>query len=237
MENPVDVTNVRADEAKDPAQVAAMFDAVADRYDLTNQVISMGQVGLWRRAVRRAIDPRPGQRILDVAGGTGSSSAPLAQRGAEVIVCDISQGMLETGRSRHDELTFVWGSATDLPFEDDTFDAVTISFGIRNVDEVEKALVEMRRVTKPGGRLVVCEFSSAVGVARVPHRLYLRFIAPNLARLVSPAAGAYDYLTESILQWPRQEAFAQMILDAGWRDVSYRNLTYGAVAIHRAFKR
>lgn len=236
MDNSVAVAEVRADEAKDPAQVAAMFDAVADRYDLTNEVISMGQVRLWRRAVRRAIDPRPGERILDVAGGTGASSLPLVEAGAEVVVCDISEGMLETGRKRHPELTFVWGSATDLPFEDDTFDAVTISFGIRNVDDPQKALREMLRVTKPGGRLVVCEFSTAVGLARWPHNLYLRFVAPYAARLVSPASGAYDYLSESILRWPVQQVFGRMIRGAGWHDVTYRNLTYGAVAIHRALK-
>lgn len=236
MGETVGVAEVRADEAKDPAEVAAMFDAVADRYDLTNEIISLGQVGTWRRAVRRAIHPLPGQNILDVAGGTGASSLPLKEAGAQVVVCDISEGMLEAGRERHPELTFVWGSATDLPFEDDSFDAVTISFGLRNVVDPLTALEEMYRVTRPGGRLVLCEFSTAVGMARLPHDLYLQWIAPRVARLASPAAGAYDYLSESILQWPDQERVGEMILNAGWREVSYRNLTFGTVAVHRAFK-
>ncbi len=227
---------VRADQAKDPGEVAAMFDVVAPRYDLTNEVISLGQVHLWRRAVTRAVDPRPGQEILDVAGGTGASAVPLTRAGSWVVVCDISEGMLEVGRLNHPGIQFVWGSATELPFEDDSFDAVTISFGIRNVEDVPLALREMHRVTKPGGRLVICEFSQPVPVARPVHSLYLNVVAPTIAQLASPAGAAYDYLSESILVWYDQESLGQLMLDAGWTDVSYRNLTYGAVAVHRGFK-
>lgn len=231
-----DTAHLRADRSKNPEDVAAMFDVVAPRYDLTNDVISLGQVYVWRGAARRALDPKPGQLILDVAGGTGASSMPLVEAGARVIVADISTGMLEVGRSRHPDVEFVWGSATDLPFEDNAFDAVTISFGIRNVEDVPRALREMYRVTKPGGRLVICEFSTPIPVARPVHNIYLRAVAPTIARLASPAGAAYDYLSESILEWHDQESLGELMLDAGWEDVSYRNLTYGAVALHRGFK-
>ncbi len=236
MEKNPDIGSIRADELKKPGEVAAMFDVVAPNYDLANDVISLGQVYLWRRAVRASIDPRPGWKILDLAGGTGTSAVPLQKAGSDVIVCDISEGMLEVGRGKHPEISFVWGSATDLPFEDDTFDVVTISFGIRNVEDVEVALQEMYRVTKPGGRVVICEFSTPVAVARVPHGIYLRHVAPHIARLASPAGGAYDYLSESIIKWYDQEKLAEMMLAAGWEDVAYRNLTYGTVAIHRGLK-
>lgn len=232
----LDVSRVRADEKKDPGEIAAMFDAVAGRYDLTNDIISLGQVWLWRRAVQRALEPKPGMKILDVAGGTGASSTPLEEAGAEVVICDISPGMLEVGQVRHPQLSFVLGSATDLPFPDDSFDAVTISFGIRNVEDVPLALREMYRVTRPGGKLVICEFATPHRLVQAPHRLYLTQIAPRIARLASPAGGAYDYLSESILQWYDQETLGQMMLEAGWTDVAYRNLTYGTVAIHKGVK-
>ena len=236
MKKSLEVGTIRADETKKPDEVAAMFDVVAPNYDLANDVISLGQVYLWRRAVRAAIDPKPGWKILDLAGGTGTSSMPLHEAGASVVVCDISEGMLEVGRGKHPEISFVWGSATDLPFDDNTFDAVTISFGIRNVEDVPLALNEMYRVTKPGGRIVICEFSTPVAFARVPHGFYLRHVAPRIARMASQAGGAYDYLSESILQWHDQDTLGEMMLDAGWRDVAYRNLTYGTVALHRGVK-
>lgn len=229
-------SEIRADQNKDPGDVAAMFDVVAPQYDLTNEVISLGQVYFWRQAVCRAIDPQPGQHVLDVAGGTGTSSLAICDKGAKAVVCDISEGMLEVGRQRNPNIEFVWGSATDLPFPDDTFDAVTISFGIRNVEDVPLALREMLRVTKPGGRLVICEFSTPVAPVRPFHRFYLNHVAPRIARMSSPAGAAYDYLSESILQWHDQEALGRMAMDAGWRRVAYRNLTFGTVALHRGFK-
>ncbi|WP_099331887.1 class I SAM-dependent methyltransferase [Actinomyces minihominis] len=232
----LDVANVRADENKFPNEVAAMFDVVAPSYDLANDLLSLGQVYLWRRATRNAIDPQPGALILDVAGGTGTSAAILSRSGADVVVCDISRGMIEVGEQKHPEVDFVLGSATDLPFDDDTFDAVTISFGIRNVEDVPKALEEMYRVTKPGGRIVICEFSTPIPLVRPPHNFYLRQVAPRVARLASAAGGAYDYLSESILEWYDQDALGAMMDAAGWQDISYRNLTYGTVALHRGFK-
>lgn len=230
------VSAIRADETKRPDQVAAMFDVVAPRYDLVNQVISAGQVNLWRRAVASALDAGPGQVILDVAGGTGTSANKLREYGVHAVAVDISEGMLNVGRQRYPEVEFVWGSATDLPFPDDTFDAVTISFGIRNVEDVPLALREMLRVTKPGGRLVICEFSTPAAPVKPLHNLYLNKVTPTLARVISPAGAAYDYLSESILTWHSQESLGNLMQDSGWSDVAYRNLTFGAVAIHRGFK-
>ena len=139
-----------------------MFDGVAERYDITNDVLALGQTRLWRRAVVNSLDVRPGERVLDLAAGTGTSSSPLAQRGATVVPCDFSLGMLGVGRRRDPSLAFVAGDAMALPFADGSFDAVTISFGLRNTVDPGAALAEMRRVTRIGGRLVVCEFSHPV---------------------------------------------------------------------------
>lgn len=226
----------RADLTKNPAQVAEMFDAVAPRYDLTNDVLSLGMVFLWRRATRLALDARPDQIILDVAAGTGTSSADIMKSGARVVALDISEGMLQVGRQRHPDVDFVQGSATSLPLEDDTFDAVTISYGLRNIDDVPKALREFYRVTKPGGRVVICEFSTPSALVQPAYRVYLGKIAPALGRLTSPAGVAYDYLTESIFDWHNQQDLGRLMQDAGWKDVEYRNMTFGTVAIHRGFK-
>lgn len=227
---------VKPDSSKRVDEIAAMFDRVAPGYDFLNTLLSLGQVGIWRRAVCVAIDPQPGQNVLDVAAGTGTSAEQLRGYGLDAVALDISEGMLEVGRLQYPHVNFEWGSATELPFEDDTFDAVTISFGIRNVDDVPKALAEMYRVTKPGGRLVVCEFSQPRIPVRPFHRTYLTRIAPTLARFFTPVGEAYDYLSESIIEWYDQKEFGNLMYDAGWQDVSYRNLTYGSVAIHRGFK-
>lgn len=231
----------RADLTKDPREVAAMFDAVAARYDLTNDVLSLGQTRLWRRAVARAVDARPGSRVLDVAAGTGSSSLPFAAAGAVVVPCDFSLGMLQVGKHGqhgkhgHRELPFVAGDALRLPFADASFDAVTISFGLRNISDIDAALAEMARVTRPGGRLVVCEFSHPTWrPLRTVYSGYLMGALPSIARRVSSNPDAYVYLAESIRAWPDQSGLARRIGSAGWADVAWSDLTYGIVALHRA---
>ena len=227
----------RATLEKVPADVAAMFDQVSSKYDLTNFILTFGFIDVWRVATREAIAPGPGMSILDIAAGTGSSSVTYAAAGADVVASDISEGMMEVGRRRHPELTFVQGDATDLPFEDDSFDVTTISYGLRNVDDPDRALREMLRVTKPGGKLVVTEFSRPTFAPfRRAYRFFLAEVLPAIAFLVSSDAAAYDYLVESILSWPRQEVFAKQIQEAGWREVEYRNLSNGVVALHRATK-
>jgi demethylmenaquinone methyltransferase/2-methoxy-6-polyprenyl-1,4-benzoquinol methylase len=228
----------RADLGKDPAKVSGMFDQVAKRYDLTNDVLSLGNDRLWRVATTRAVAPRRGQRILDLAAGTGASSVSLARSGADVVAADFSPGMIAEGRKRHSgipNLTFEEADATALPFDDDTFDTVTMSFGLRNVNEPKKAIAELLRVTKPGGRLVVCEFSHPPSPAfNGLYRFYNDRILPVVAKGVSSNAEAYDYLNESIKDWPDQRTLAEWLREAGWVDVAYRDLTFGIVALHRA---
>jgi demethylmenaquinone methyltransferase/2-methoxy-6-polyprenyl-1,4-benzoquinol methylase len=227
----------RATLAKQPAEVAAMFDAVARRYDLTNTVLSFGQDRRWRRRTRRALALEPGERVLDVAAGTGVSTVELARSGAVAVASDFSLGMLATGSQRPGRrlLPFVAADALHLPFAEAAFDAVTISFGLRNVVDVPAALAEFARVTKPGGRLVVCEFSTPV----LPgfRQLYLNYLMralPWIARRVASNPEAYVYLAESIRGWPDQRTLAADIAAAGWTGVRWRNLTGGVVALHWA---
>ncbi len=225
----------RATLEKQPHEVARMFDAIARRYDLTNDVISLGQDRRWRTATIRAVDALPGDTVLDLAAGTGTSSEPFDAAGVRVVPCDFSVGMLEVGKARRPDLPFTAGDAMRLPFADASFDAVTISFGLRNVADTTAALREMLRVTRPGGRLVVCEFSTPSWAPfRTLYSEYLMRALPPVARAVSREPDAYVYLAESIAQWPDQHGLARLVRRAGWRDVAYRNLSGGIVALHRA---
>ncbi|GAB3590235.1 demethylmenaquinone methyltransferase [Angustibacter peucedani] len=225
----------RAHLDKRPDEVAAMFDTVADRYDLTNDVLSLGQDRLWRRAVLRALDARPGERVLDLAAGTGTSSEPFADGRVEVVPADFSLGMLRVGKRRRPDLPFTAGDATRLPFADAAFDAVTISFGLRNVVDPDAGLRELLRVTRPGGRLLVCEFSHPVWAPfRTVYVNYLMRALPPVARKVSSNPESYVYLAESIRAWPDQQALAERLQGAGWGDVAWRDLSGGIVALHRA---
>jgi demethylmenaquinone methyltransferase/2-methoxy-6-polyprenyl-1,4-benzoquinol methylase len=232
-----DFSHTRAALDKKPAEVAAMFEGVARRYDLTNTILSGGQDRRWRRRTRQCLQLRPGQRVLDLAAGTGVSTAQLRRAGAFAVACDFSLGMLRVGK-RHrgrQHLPFVAGDALRLPFRDGAFDAATISFGLRNVADVSRALREMARVVRPGGRLVVCEFSRPV--FRPFRALYLNYLMralPWIARRVASNPDAYVYLAESIRAWPGQGELARTIAEAGWRDVRYRNLSGGIVALHLA---
>lgn len=214
-----------------------MFDEVAARYDITNDVLTFGQVRVWRRAVVEALGIRPGTRVLDIACGTGTSTASYVRAGADAVGIDFSEGMLEVARTHHPDIDFRHGDATNLEFADDSFDAVTCSYGLRNVERPERALSEMLRVVRPGGTLVVAEFSHPTNpVFGGLYDFYLTSLLPRIgARTGSDAAG-YAYLMESIRAWPDQEHLAAMIQDAGWRGVEYRNLVNGIVAIHRATK-
>ncbi|MBV7362953.1 class I SAM-dependent methyltransferase [Actinomycetaceae bacterium TAE3-ERU4] len=223
---------------KDPQRVAGMFDKVAKNYDLANDLMTLGWDRIWRRAVRKALNPKPGQRILDLAAGTGTSTAYLAQSGAKLVAGDFSHGMIEQGRKKHPNLEFVWADAMDLPFADNEFDAATISFGLRNIADTQKGLSEMARVVRPGGTLLVAEFSRPVfGPARQAYELYLKTFLQGISGLVQDNPEAYTYLAESILQWPDQKKLSQIISECGWENVEYRNLTGGIVALHRATKK
>ncbi len=248
-----------------------MFDAIAGRYDLLNDILSAGQVRLWRRAVARIMGAGPGERVLDLAAGTGTSSLTFTATGADCVACDFSLGMLQAGRSqggrgglggtvslprgvrgdgspRKEEqgrswgdrsprgsISFVAGDALRLPFRDGAFDAVTISFGLRNVADPGAALTEMRRVTRPGGRLVVCEFSTiTIAPVDMLYRRYLINVLPAIARRTTRSPEAYEYLAESIADWPAQRELAGLIEGAGWSAVRWRDLSMGVVAVHVA---
>ncbi len=235
-----------------------MFDGIAPRYDLLNDILSMGQVRLWRRAVARITGAKPGERVLDLAAGTGTSTLTFTATGADAVACDFSLGMLQAGHARgvrggaeppgaggvwggslppgsRARLGWVAGDALRLPFRDGAFDAVTISFGLRNVADTGAALAEMRRVTRPGGRLVVCEFSTiTIAPADMLYRRYLLHALPAIARRTARNPEAYEYLAESIVDWPAQRELAGLIRAAGWSAVKWRDLSLGAVAVHVA---
>jgi demethylmenaquinone methyltransferase/2-methoxy-6-polyprenyl-1,4-benzoquinol methylase len=241
----------RANLDKRPGEVSAMFDRVADRYDLMNDVLSLGQDRWWRRIVARTVGARPGELVLDLAAGTGTSSRTFAADGATCVACDFSLGMLQVGARRQrsaqesppadgaagraGQVRFVAGDALDLPFRDQAFDAVTISFGLRNVADPGAALTEMLRVTRPGGRLVVCEFGHLPWPrVNTLYESYLATALPVVARRLSGSPEAYDYLAESIKDWPAQPELARRMAGAGWSAVRWRNLTLGVVALHQA---
>ncbi|MFD9082680.1 demethylmenaquinone methyltransferase [Streptomyces erythrochromogenes] len=227
----------RASLDKQPHEVASMFDRVAANYDLTNDVLSLGQDRVWRKEVAKAVDARPGQKVLDLAAGTATSSLPFAATGAYVVPCDFSLGMLMEGKKRNSWLPLTAGDATRLPFKDDVFDTVTISFGLRNVQDTEAALRELYRVTKPGGQVVICEFSQPTWAPfRTVYTEYLMRALPPVARAVSSNPDAYVYLAESIREWPDQPALAGLLQKAGWSKVAWRNLSGGIVALHRGTK-
>jgi demethylmenaquinone methyltransferase / 2-methoxy-6-polyprenyl-1,4-benzoquinol methylase len=222
---------------KQPRDVAAMFDGVARRYDITNTLLSVGQDRRWRRRTRQCLQLQPGQRVLDLAAGTGVSTAELLRAGVLAVACDFSLGMLQAGRAnRHRRsVPFVAGDALHLPFADGVFDAATISFGLRNVADVPAALRELARVVRPGGRLVVCEFSRPPWAPfRFVYVNYLMRALPWIARRVASNPEAYVYLAESIRRWPGQQELARTIATAGWTDARYRNLSGGIVALHLA---
>ncbi|TDD10493.1 demethylmenaquinone methyltransferase [Saccharopolyspora terrae] len=223
----------RAGLDKNPREVAAMFDGVARRYDLTNTVLSFGQDRRWRKVTRQLLAPQQDEKVLDLAAGSGVSTVEFARSGAYCVAADFSLGMLSVGKGRG--VPLVAADALHLPFADDAFDAATISFGLRNLADTVAGLREMRRVVRPGGRLVVCEFSTPTWQPfRGVYMNYLMRALPPIARAVSSNPDAYVYLAESIRSWPDQRALAELIGEAGWTDTTWKNLTSGVVAVHHA---
>jgi demethylmenaquinone methyltransferase/2-methoxy-6-polyprenyl-1,4-benzoquinol methylase len=214
-----------------------MFDGVANRYDFLNDLLSLGRTKAWRKVVTSIIGPKPGLKILDIAAGTGSSTRPLVDAGADVIALDFSAGMIEIGRKRHKDIKFVQGDALNLPFEENVFDVTTISFGLRNTSNIDSALKDSLRVTKSGGKIVIAEFSHpSNSIFRFIYLNYLMKAIPIISKKISKNPDAYVYLAESIRAWPNQEGLASKMRDAGWKSVAWQDLTFGIVAVHIGFK-
>ncbi|KGA09165.1 MAG: ubiquinone/menaquinone biosynthesis methyltransferase [actinobacterium acIB-AMD-7] len=227
----------RANLNKDPDDVSRMFDGVANRYDFLNDLLSLGRTKAWRRVVTSIIGPKPGIKILDIAAGTGASTRPLVDAGADVIAVDFSAGMINVGKKRNKDIKFVQGDALNLPFEDNSFDVTTISFGLRNTSNINLALKDALRVTKVGGRIVIAEFSHPSNfLFRKIYLNYLMKALPIISRKISKNPEAYVYLAESIRAWPNQEGLASKMRDAGWKSVAWQDLTFGIVAVHIGYK-
>ncbi len=233
------------DEGDKAGMVHGVFSRVASRYDVMNDLMSVGIHRVWKDAMMDWLAPRDGQKLLDVAGGTGDIAFRFLKRapGARATVLDMTEGMLVEGQKRaeaerlSDRLGWVVGDAMALPFEADTFDTYTISFGIRNVTRIGDALAEAYRVLKPGGRLMVLEFSQLPNAAmQKAYDLYSFNVIPALGQVVAGDRDSYQYLVESIRKFPDQETFAGMIRDAGFEQVKYRNLTMGVAALHSGWK-
>ena len=227
----------RANLNKDPDDVSKMFDGVANRYDFLNDLLSLGRTKAWRKVVTSIVGPKPGLKILDIAAGTGSSTRPLVDAGADVVALDFSAGMIEIGRKRHKDIKFVQGDALNLPFEENVFDVTTISFGLRNTSNIDSALKDSLRVTKSGGKIVIAEFSHpSNSIFRFIYLNYLMKAIPIISKKISKNPDAYVYLAESIRAWPNQEGLASKMRDAGWKSVAWQDLTFGIVAVHIGFK-
>lgn len=225
----------KASLEKNPFDVAKMFDGVGKNYDITNTVLSFGQDRKWREKTRERLNLKPGERVLDLAAGTAVSTVELKKSGAWVVACDFSQGMLAAGKDR--DVPKVVGDGMQLPFADNSFDAVTISYGLRNVHDFQAALREMARVTKPGGRLTIAEFSTPnVPGFKTIYKEYLTRLIPLIAKAVGTNPEAYEYLAESIRAWPEREELARAINNNGWSDAGWQNLSLGIVALHSAVK-
>ncbi|MGA8053866.1 MAG: class I SAM-dependent methyltransferase [Burkholderiales bacterium] len=219
-------------------RIRRVFDAVAPRYDLMNDLMSLGVHRLWKRSFAAMVAPRAGEVIVDLAGGTGDIAALLAAPDRTVIVCDPSLRMMSAGRSRGlADVRWAAGAGEALPFADASVDALTISFGIRNATDMRAALVDMRRVLKPGGRFLCLEFSKAAAPIRPAYNFFSLTVIPRLGAWVARAPEAYTYLVESIRRFPDQETMKRMMEEAGFADVRYRNFSFGIACVHAGVRR
>ncbi len=226
-------------------RVKGVFDSVADKYDLMNDVMSFGIHRLWKRFTVETAGVRPGMRVLDLAGGTGDLARALARRVAptgEVVLADINENMVQVGRRRLVDagvaqwVDFTIANAEQLPFADGVFDRVTIAFGLRNVTDKAAALREMRRVLRPGGQALILEFSQVEGeLLRKAYDFYSFHILPRMGRLIADDEASYRYLAESIRRHPDQETLKAMMLEAGFDRAEYTNMNQGIVALHRGW--
>jgi demethylmenaquinone methyltransferase/2-methoxy-6-polyprenyl-1,4-benzoquinol methylase len=238
MAHPIELPDHRPVRDKDAALVQQMFDRVAPRYDVANTVFSLGLDRHWREVTAHAVAPRPGAVVVDVAGGTGALADVLVSRGARVVVADLSFEMVRVGAARARRT--VWWTVADalrLPLADASVDAVTIAFGLRNLNDTRAGLAEFRRVVRPGGQLAILEFSRPVRpVLRALYHRCVLGLLPRAARLFTSDPAAYGYLARSISAWPDQRDLARIVRDSGWERVRWKNLSGGIVALHHAVR-
>ena len=224
--------NAQVDPGERQRRIRAVFESVAPRYDLMNDLMSMGIHRIWKRVLARAVTTQPVRRVLDLAGGTGDVAGLLAGSGREVIVCDPSLGMMDEGRRRGKRIAWLGGEGEALPVADDSVDAVTIAFGIRNVTHMDRAFAEILRVLRPGGRFLCLEFSKPWAVIRPFYNAFSFTVIPRLGAWVAREPAAYQYLIESIRRFPDQEAMKSQMEAAGFTNVTYRNLSMGIACLH-----
>lgn len=218
-------------------KIRAVFQAVAGRYDLMNDVMSMGIHRLWKRDMARAAAAKPGETIIDLAGGTGDVARLMAAPDRRVIVCDPSPGMMAVGRARcPDHVSFTEGTAEAMPFADDSADLVTMAFGLRNVTSLPAALGEIRRVLRPGGRFLCLEFSRPHALIRPFYDAWSFVVIPRLGAAIAREPAAYEYLVESIRRFPDQQALAEQFGAAGFDNVGWRNVSFGIACLHFGVK-
>lgn len=218
-------------------RIRAVFQAVAGRYDLMNDIMSMGIHRLWKRAMARAVAPRAGEIVVDLAGGTGDIARLLAGQGRDVVVCDPSQAMMDVGRQRCPSgVRFVEGTAEAMPFADNSVDVLTIAFGLRNVTSLAAALAEIRRVLKPGGRFLCLEFSRPWAPIRPFYDAWSFLVIPRLGAAVAGEPAAYEYLVESIRRFPDQKTLAAAMTEAGFDGVGWRDYSFGIACLHHGVK-
>jgi demethylmenaquinone methyltransferase/2-methoxy-6-polyprenyl-1,4-benzoquinol methylase len=240
MSNPLDKSFgfETVDAVEREERIRAVFSAVASRYDLMNDVMSFGTHRLWKRAMAKRTNPAPGEVVVDLAGGTGDVAALMAGYDHTVIVCDPALDMMTEGVKRgHGPVVWAGGKGEGLPFADGSIDAVTISFGLRNTTEPQKALVEIHRVLKPGGRFLCLEFSTPVPLIKPFYDLYSFHIIPRLGAWIARQPIAYTYLVESIRKFPDQEALKVLMEEAGFTAVAYRNFSFGIACLHEGLKK
>ena len=232
-------------EAEKAIKVQSVFTSVAEKYDVMNDVMSMGIHRIWKEAMMDWLAPRPGQKLLDVAGGTGDISFKFLNRASfgHATVLDITENMLIAGRKRAEadkmlnSMDWVVGDAMALPFADNSFDVYTISFGIRNVTRPQEALNEAFRVLRPGGRLMILEFNQIpVPLVQKAYDIYSFNVIPWMGKLIANDRESYQYLVESIRKFPDQETFLSMVQEAGFENTNYRNLSLGIAALHSGWK-
>lgn len=222
----------KSSQDKHQREVRDMFDVVAPRYDLMNDIMSMGIHRLWKHKCVSLLAPQHGETVVDLAGGTGDLAQAFSKRGAKAIVCDPCVPMMACSKHTKSPINWVAGYGETLPFKDQSIDVLSIAFGLRNTSNPKETLKEIQRVLKPGGRFLCLEFSTAAFWLKPMYDAYSKHVIPQLGSMIAGEKEAYRYLVQSIREFPNQESLASMMVDVGFKNVRYQNLSFGIAAIH-----